>query len=785
LLPRGAGLRVRRVHAETSTKARAWLQPVLAMLPLLLGLACLALFDASEQTEPPQVRVSAGAQPQTRLVVLMVDSLDRRDVESARSLPALHGRLASAGLSGPVRACVDAVTIPCVSAMITGFDRASSFSPLRNFGAARELAQESVLGALEQHGHRVGYFGDTLLARALSGLTVVRAHEEIDDDQTVHDALASLAADHLELVFIHLLALDEAAHKFTAQSAEYTEALHRTDARIARAMAALRADDHVVVLGDHGHAETGRHSAGMGTETYAAYFGPRFQGSPRRALAMTDHARLWARLFGLSWGERTWVEGYFEQTRGAASVPRTHGTAALAVRPRAPGPLLMVLVVCLLLAATGSGQALHRRASWSRARVLALLVGLTVTLGLSVLVTWLWPVLGSDLGALTLSVFIGLLGALVLRLWTAAPRAQPVRFAAQLGARGVTGALLWALPTAEPTAGIKAPMLWLEALLLHRLVPALRGGARLRVVSLLSCLLALLLLTLVRVRDYLPRLLFVDGVGNFVGVLLPVLLLLAAVLSACGARAALLTLLGSVIAMFVGDSHSRWLLLPCALLLPLALVAFRSQLLVSLACLLLPLAGAAFFAHDSPQLMCIATTLLLWALLPALLREETVLVRASSFLLLMWLSFWTTMSTRIGGIDYDFYFRFLPHDAAATSEAVQQGLLTAAKCMLPPVFGALLAQRAGGLPLAVLKCAEQLTRLRMAVTLLFLLGLSLGRGAADLQLLYDATQEAAFWLLMFAVLGLIAAANQVGLAQPARDEAAARTPLATDERQRA
>ena len=111
--------------------------------------------------------------------------------------------------------------------------------------------------------------------------------------------------------------------------------------------------------------------------------------------------------------------------------------------------------------------------------------------------------------------------------------------------------------------------------------------------------------------------------------------------------------------------------------------------------------------------------------------------------LLMWLSFWVTMSTRIGGVEYDFYFRWLPHEAPATSEAIRQGLLTAAKSMLPPVFGTLLAQRRYALPVSVLRGAEHLTRVRLALTIAFLVGISLGRGTVDVHLLYDATQEVA------------------------------------------
>lgn len=733
------------------------------MLPLLLGLACLACLDATEQTSLPVVQQLAPA-PATRLAVLMVDSLDRRDVESVTSLPLLHGRLRDAALHGPVLACVDGVTIPCVSAMITGFDRASGFSPLRNFGAARELAGRSVLGALEARGLRVGYVGDPLLAKALEGLTVVEAaaHEGlVDDDATLRHGLRALAQARLDVIFIHLLALDETAHKFTATSAAYARALHTLDSQIARTMTALREDDHLVVLGDHGHAQSGRHSAGLGTETYAAYFGPLLPRGSQRSLAMTDHARIWARLFGLRWGASSWVDGFFDRR---AEPQATREPPALALRPRDRLGLVGVLLLAMGLAVLGAGVPEAPPWRWGARRLIALGLGTTAMLALSLLVPALWHGLATDAGALALALLVGLVGASVLRLAAVAP---PDGAARDVGGLLLSGALLWALPTGEPTAGIKGPVLWLMAVLSVLLVRALRAARPRQAAACGACFLVLLLLALVRVRDYLPGALFVQDAGVVVGAVLPACLVVSAVLAVGGARAALITLAGSSAGQLLSGSADRWLIVPCAAILLLTFAAFRRRVLFPAVCFLLPVACSSFFRQDNTQLASVAGTWLLWALLPRLVSGRGLALRAASFTLLMWLSFWTAMSTRVGGVDYDFYFRWLAPGAGATSDAVQQGLLTAAKCMLPAVFGALLAHRAGALPLALLKGAEHLMRVRLALTIVFTVGLSLGRGRADVYLLYDATQEIAFWLLMVAVLGLVAAVRQVGLSHDA------------------
>jgi hypothetical protein len=684
----------------------------LAVAPLLLGFVALALFDLADDGSAPAVTRAERAH--TRLVVLIIDSLDLRDVPS---LPALDSH--ERGLYGPVRACVDGVTIPCVTAMIRGYDRASGFSPLRNFGAARDLVRHSLLGAMQDEGLRVGYFGDPLLARALDGLTIVRAVEDADDERTLQLGLAALP--ELDVALIHLLAIDEAAHKFGAEAPAYEQARRGVNDAIARTFARLAPTDHLAVLGDHGHELSGRHSADIGTTTYAAYYGPRFARGVESELAMTDHAPLWGRLFGLRWSERTLADDYF------AGRP-LHGYRGLATRARS---LLPLLLACAVAALVARALARVRPALGALALMVMLLEGVLTARGSD----WL----ASTQGALGSTLLIGGVAAVVLKL------------VANLDTHSalLTGSLLAALPTAEPMAGIKAPMLFLLALLLAFGVRGRNERGR----ALLAAL-VLLALAMVRVQAFLPRVLLDPKLDPRLGEALPTLLLLAAVFSV-SRISALSIAAGTLTAHLLGDD-SRWLMLPCALVLPLAFAALRVRRCFEPLCFLLPIACRTFFPHDTAGLAAVSASWLLWSLVPRALREQPLALRAAAFVVLMWVGFWTAMSTRIGGIDYDFYFRWLPPSAGATDQAVQQGLLTAAKSMLPVVFGVLLALRGGARLEAELERAAQLTGWRIALTILFVVALSLLQ--AELKLLYDATQELAFWLLMYAVLGLISAA---------------------------
>src|SRR4051794_29539740 len=108
-----------------STRRARFRKLLQTLLPFLIGFLCLGLLDLAADAPPPALR-ELGRPYRGRLVIFMVDSLDQRDVTQER-MPRLARRIARGALHGPVRACVDALTVPCVSAMLRGSDRASSF----------------------------------------------------------------------------------------------------------------------------------------------------------------------------------------------------------------------------------------------------------------------------------------------------------------------------------------------------------------------------------------------------------------------------------------------------------------------------------------------------------------------------------------------------------------------------------------------------------------------------------------------------------------------------------
>jgi len=119
------------------------------------------------------------------------------------------------------------------------------------------------------------------------------------------------------------------------------------------------------------------------------------------------------------------------------------------------------------------------------------------------------------------------------------------------------------------------------------------------------------------------------------------------------------------------------------------------------------------------------------------------------------------MGTRLGGVDYDFYFRFLPPGATATREWPVQAVLTAFKHLLPACLALLLAQQRGSFGSLDFELTAALGRLRLATLLILTASVSSTRMVPSSWLLGETMQEAALFVLLLLTQGLLGASTAV------------------------
>ena len=725
----------------------------------LLGLFCLWLLDAARRTEVPAlVRVDRPAP--TRFLVLFVDSLSERDVRGDGAMPELAARIRRGGLHGPVQPCADAITVPCMTAAITGNDHLSVFALGTNFMSGSSAIEKSVLGQLQRAGYRAGYLGERILAKTMAGLSYVVADLE-SDEQVMAQLWRSLEEQRLDVLIVHLRALDQTAHQYGEEAPEYKAARSRIDAQIETVMTRLGPSDHALVMGDHGHTPRGRHAAGLDVTTYAAYFGPQFARKLEAPLSMTDHAAIWARLFGFSRDTPGWLDDYY-----ADRELRPRGTEALSAS--SPVPIWAILLSLLLAGAAcmpslGATPQQRNRALMSFAASAALMAGLGAVW--PDLRAFIWGSLGKIQVSRSVSIVAtALLGSTLLGWLRPFANDDPRTWHARY-ARILAAALVFAVPTVYGVGGPTVVQSWLAlGLFGYALWFARRGNGRLALQFAFACVVATSLLgvkhanyvqrgfsvyahVLPRLSPYAPPLV----AAGFV-----LFLLLSQRRLLRGQPASWLALaVGGSAAACAGVLSDRWFALPCMLALPLVLLALRSQRFApaALAC---AIPAVWFFYGDSlPTLTPVLAVWSLCALLPRLWRDRDPVLRGAVLLGLVLLSFRTAMGCRIAGIDFDFFFRFLDHETDVTEHWMAAALFTTAKYLHTVMLGILLARTHDPDLAGALREAVCIGRARLGLCLFFLAGLALAQPEAGAAIVGDVSQEAALWVVALTALTFV------------------------------
>jgi hypothetical protein len=724
------------------------------------------LLDATQEAEIPQLqRVTQPAK--TRLVVLLVDSLSDRDIGTA-AMPRLAARLQRGGLHGPVQPCTDAITVPCIAATISGSDRLSVFALGANFAGGSSAIHSSVLGQLERSGHRTGYLGERMLANAMHGLTHVVA--DLDSDtQLMALLLPTLKEQRLDLLIAHFRALDHAAHKYGDTAPRYVDMRHRIDEQVDAIIEQLEPSDHVVVMGDHGHATSGRHAAGLEVTTYAAYFGPQFARKLQVPMLMTEHAAIWARIFGFSRRTPGWLEDYYA---GRAVSP--HSAPETSPRSRLP---IWAMVTCLLLAVATcapflaaapatAGRAARYRAIGTFAASVALMLGLGAIW--PDLRGYIWHSHDRILFATGLSIIAtAVLGSALLDwlhpLARSTDRTWHARYAGILAA-----AIVFALPTTYGLGGANVVQSWLTlGLFGYALWFGMQGELRRAALLALAGLLALSLLP-VKHANYVLRgftvytRLLPEASAHALPLLASGFLLLAVISGRLIVRdrpaSWLAVALGLGAAACAGVVSDLWFVVPCALALPLLLLALRSPRWTPLGVACAVPAVWFSYAGSLSVLTPMLAIWLLFALLPGAFRNSEPALRGALLLSLVLMSFRTAMGCRIAGIDFDFFFRFLPQQEDVTSHWIIQALFTSAKYMLPATLGIVLARANDPELGSALHGAALIGRARVGMCVFCLGGLVVMQPAAGAAIVGDATQEAALWVIALAVLAVLSLA---------------------------
>lgn len=734
-------------------------------IPVLLTVLGLYLLESLTEVEPPAAVDIGTRSADGRVLILWIDSLSTLDMAEPQRLTRLKARL-SGGLHGEVRACMDGMSVPCFTAATTGGDRFSLFSLARNFGGAGGVAPGSVLHAFKERGLRLGFIGDPQIAAAVRGFDHVDILNVPNDADTARRAERVLDAGQIDLLIVHFREPDEISHAQGPAHARYAEAMEVVDREVEALLGRLRPQDTAFIYGDHGHTADGQHFAGLDVPTLYAAFGPLFQRAARHDIAMTDEGSLWSRPLGVRWGETPWLDAYLS----GAELPQTAPPGELPPLNAGNAPLPPLgaglgLLLAVVVAWPARGRWLLRR-DWRA--LLGVLFGFGVAafaLGATYMSTrpilyWRGPLLNIGIGGA-----FGLLGVLL-----AVPAMRDLAARSDPAARSsvwrlvpgllIAGAVALAVPTVYKYGGFYTG---LSGFMLAGAVAL--GLALVRRDRKQSALLLLLGLVAWRTWDPVVKNFAVrefrkviPGVPQGLSAAALIVLALALAAGPVGGRRRFLAAgaVGLALAAAGPFLPPHLYLLPCLAALPLALYAHRRgpEHPAAALAILAALPAFAFFLQFEPgriaPVACALAAFPLWARARA---DAPRLERALGLVVLLWMGLWVMLGCRLAGLDFNYFFRWLPAGAAVEDTWGYNALLTTALYLAVPVVGILLARRAAPKTMeGVLPVAWHFARLKLALVLIFILGFTMHCADAGPFIMADVIMEAGVWVVVLLFL---------------------------------
>lgn len=299
----------------------------------LLGIAILcSTFWFTDQTtnrHPPAPHVDRAAlvqshrtaPPKPKLFVLIIDSLRFETAENHDVMPVL-ATLKAEGVFAKVRPGFNSSSAAALRDAFTGRENAAVLALVATFlktdAAVESIFHQMSLAGFTSTAHSMGFFRQFGAGITREVDVGYRAPREVEEE-SILAAAQELATGDYDVAIGHIGYTDYAAHDFGIFRRQYREAFHRVDAFIPLVRAAVPPGTTFVVMGDHGHDETGKHGFGMEVPTFALYIGEAFKrGFDLGTIQQTSHRYLMSHSIGLPVEARNYTGEHLPQALDVA-----------------------------------------------------------------------------------------------------------------------------------------------------------------------------------------------------------------------------------------------------------------------------------------------------------------------------------------------------------------------------------------------------------------------------------------------------------------------------------
>jgi len=383
--------------------------PVIPALWLLLtGLLTLVTVDhvIRERRLPPHPYVKATPDvqrrmakeplpPGNRVFIYFIDSL-RFDYATDPALMPTLNRLLPESTWGEVIPCATNMTVHCVEAAFSGIDRSTVLAFGEDFNPQKSKHKTAWFFQMKNRGAHIAAVSDYVIPTLYPG-AIAQSHvykKGASQKKLVEKALEYFSDPRNTVTIVHLLGPHDDGQTFGSDTPQYRAQLKEVDDLLADVVARLRPTDTLMIMGDHGMDDEGKHMYNMHVPTFHLYRGPDFTPGLRRDIHLLSHTFFLSVMFRLPFHDDYQGEFFWEAIREPVRALYGPEEARALHRAVEPGRLritpeyavrfgllgaLWVLGLLLLLAPASSPVPTRIGAPWGVVSVALLYVG------------WFWP----------------------------------------------------------------------------------------------------------------------------------------------------------------------------------------------------------------------------------------------------------------------------------------------------------------------------------------------------------------------------------------------------------
>ncbi|MBU1070296.1 alkaline phosphatase family protein [Myxococcota bacterium] len=389
--------------------------PVIPSMWLLLtGLLTLVSVDhvIRERRLPPHPYVLATPDiqrkmeteqlpPESRVFIYFIDSL-RFDYAITPELMPNLSRLLPQSTWGEVTPCATSMTVHCVEAAFSGIDRSTVLAFGEDFNPQKSKHKTAWFFQMKNRGAHIAAVTDyvipTLYKDALAENHVYK--KGASQKKLVDRALGYFANPKNTVTIVHLLGPHDDGQTYGSNTPQYRAQLKEVDDLLGEVVAALKPTDTLMIMGDHGMDDEGRHMYNMVVPTFYLYRGPEFTPNLRRDIHLLSHTFFLSVMFRLPFHPSYQGEFFWEAV--SEPVRKQYGPeeARALHRPVEPGDLTISTEyrirfgLLILLWILGFRLLFHKAPAvpnrfgvpWAVASVVALYMG------------WFWPLVAALAG---------------------------------------------------------------------------------------------------------------------------------------------------------------------------------------------------------------------------------------------------------------------------------------------------------------------------------------------------------------------------------------------------